>query len=306
MDGLRITLFGQFHVHHYTEALANLKNRKVQELFVYLLLHRGQQHHREHLASIIWEDATQTQSRNYLRKTIWQLQSALVELDGNSSRGILQISDEWIGINPDASIDLDVAQFEEAFARTQDIPGNEIEPAAMRAVEDAIKLYQGSLLEGWYQDWCLFERERLLQLYFVMLDKLMDYCEAHKEWERGVMYGSLILRCDIARERTHRRLMRLYYLARDRTGALRQFERCKEALQIELGVAPSRQTQSLYQQICRDQIHALKPETNQSPELFLPNTLVELEELNSTLAKVQHQVNHRIKMIVALINESHQ
>jgi DNA-binding SARP family transcriptional activator len=305
MDSLQITLFGQLHVRYNAKTLSNLKSRQVRELFAYLLLHRGQQHHREILAGIIWENTSQTQSKNYLRKTIWQLQSALNELDPSLSKRALQVTDEWIGIRPDAGIELDVAQFEDAFAQTQGIPAIEIEPSSMQAIADAVQLYQGNLLEGWYQDWCLFERERLQQIYFVMLDKLMDCCEAHQQWERGLMYGSLILRHDIARERTHRRMMRLYYLAQDRTAALRQFDRCREALQTELGVAPSRRTLSLYREIRGDQLDAHSPDAKQGPELLPPTLLVDLEELNNTLLSVRNQVDHQIQLIEALINGSH-
>ena len=30
-----------------------------------------------------------------------------------------------------------------------------------RSLEDAVSLYQGDLLEGCYEDWCIYERERL-------------------------------------------------------------------------------------------------------------------------------------------------
>ena len=56
------------------------------------------------------------------------------------------------------------------------------------------------------------------------------------EYEAGQNYGSIILGFDRARESTHRHLMQLYYLAGDRTGALRQYERCARALDAELGV----------------------------------------------------------------------
>jgi DNA-binding SARP family transcriptional activator len=42
--------------------------------------------------------------------------------------------------------------------------------------------------------------------------------------------------------------MRAYYMAGDRTMALRQYERCAAALAEELGVAPSTQTLMLYEQ----------------------------------------------------------
>jgi two-component SAPR family response regulator len=93
-----------------------------------------------------------------------------------------------------------------------------------------VALYHGDLLEDWFQDWCLYERERLQNIYLAALDKLMDYCEASRDYDAGLAYGTRILRHDLARERTHRRLMRLYYLAGDRTSALRQYDRCVQIL----------------------------------------------------------------------------
>src|SRR5207249_3587633 len=116
-------------------------------------------------------------------------------------------------------------------------------------VRNAIELYRGDLLEDCYQSWCLYERQRLQHLYLTMLDKLICYSEANYEYEAGLDYGMRILQYDRAHESTHRRLMRLYYLAGDRTGALRQFGRCVIALKEELDVLPAEPTMSLYKQI---------------------------------------------------------
>ena len=80
-------------------------------------------------------------------------------------------------------------------------------------------------------------------MYMQMLDKLMSYSQEHHEYEAGEGYGSTILRYDRASERTYRRLMYLQYIAGDRTGALRQYERCVIALAEELGVKPEKTNQ---------------------------------------------------------------
>jgi hypothetical protein len=46
--------------------------------------------------------------------------------------------------------------------------------------------------------------------------------------------------------------MRLHYIAGDRTGALRQFERCRDALREELGIAPGERIRLLCEQIRAD------------------------------------------------------
>jgi DNA-binding SARP family transcriptional activator len=86
----------------------------------------------------------------------------------------------------------------------------------------------------------------------MLLDKLMVYCEANREYELGVEYGERILRCDRAPEYTHRRLMYLHYLRGSRTDALRQFARCVLALNDELAVPPAESTVRLCEQIRAD------------------------------------------------------
>ena len=54
---------------------------------------------------------------------------------------------------------------------------------------------------------------------------------------------------DALSERAHRCLMRVRYLAGDRTGALQQYERCEAMLKDELGVRPSAQTEALYARV---------------------------------------------------------
>jgi DNA-binding SARP family transcriptional activator len=83
---------------------------------------------------------------------------------------------------------------------------------------------------------------------------MMDFCESRRLYENGLAYGEQILRYDRARERTHRKLMRLFYLAGDRTAALRHYEKCVAALREELGVEPAKRTRLLYRQIEADQL----------------------------------------------------
>jgi len=60
----------------------------------------------------------------------------------------------------------------------------------------AVSLYSGDLLEGWFQDWCLYHRERLQSIYLTMLDKLIAFCEFHHEYENGLALGEHLLRQD--------------------------------------------------------------------------------------------------------------
>lgn len=257
MAPLRIHLLGRFCVESEAGEYKLLGQRKVQELFAYLLLHRDRPMARERLAGMLWEETSTAQSRANLRRTLWQLQSVLAV--PQTEPGALLLEGEWVQISTRLNLWLDVDLLETSFKSVNGLPGEQMSDQCALTAAEAVACYHGDLLDGWYQDWCLYERERLQQIYLSLLDKLMGYCEAHGMYDQGIAYGALALRQDQAREQSHRRLMRLHFLAGDRTGALRQYERCTGMLAEALGVRPSELTEELYVQICANRLDPTPP-----------------------------------------------
>jgi DNA-binding SARP family transcriptional activator len=252
MTGLRIRLFSRFEVRFDGQIVPGLETRKAQELFAFLLLHKDRPHSREILASMMWPGSTTRQARKYLRHTLWQLQSALQSGDSRNSPTVLAGDHDWLSIDPDSDVWIDSAELERAYLLVRGISGRQFDSQQSEIVRRAVGLYRGDLLEGWYDDWCLFERERMQRMYLALLGKLMLYCEAEGEYELGLECGSLALQCDVAYERIHRRMMRLHYLSGDRTAALRQYQRCVAFLREELEVEPSARTVALHEWIRLD------------------------------------------------------
>ena len=181
MATLSIQLFGKFCVRRNERLLDGFDARKVQELFCYLLLHRDRSLPRETLAGLLWSDTTTSQSKKNLRQALWLLQAAIGSQTASINGRILLVEPEWVQLNPEANVLLDVAVFEKAFNFLQKVKGQELNIQQVQALQNAVQLYQGPLLEGWYQDWCLLERERLQSMYLTMLDKLMIYYGPVKE-----------------------------------------------------------------------------------------------------------------------------
>lgn len=302
---LSVRLFGKFSAQRNGEELQGFDACKVQELFCYLLIYPDRPHSREALANLLWGDHLIQKSKKYLRQTLWQLQNAL---GSRSDTGMLRVEPDWVQLYSRPELRLDVAVFEQAFAQTQRVACQALSAEKMQMIGDAVELYRGDLLEGWYQDWCLYERERLQNNYLAMLDKLMGYCEIRQDYEAGLVYGALILRYDGASERAHRQVMRLLYLAGDRTAALRQYERCATALAEELGVKPDKRTVQLYEQIRADQLDAV-PAREAEPELEpaatpLPEVLNRLKHLRANLREMQEQVQQNIHAVEWFLNNA--
>lgn len=309
MNTLHISLFGKFEVSCQGEVLTDLDLRRVQQLFCYLLLYRNNPHPREALASLLWDDPNTERPIRALRKTLWQLRTVLDSRGEPMSDEVLIVEPDWVQINPQVDQWLDVDIFEKAYAQTQGVRGRVLDTARVQILQNAVELYRGGLQESWYQDWYLFERERFQHMYLIMLDKLMGYCEANGENENGLSYGSLILRSEKARERTHRRLIRLYYLAGDRTAALRQYQICVDILHEELGVEPDRRTKALYLTIQKDQLEDLGPlpvggfqEQQKAASSPLPAVLGRLMKLQTVLEEVQQQVQQEIEQVKLTLN----
>ncbi|MDT5267883.1 MAG: hypothetical protein QOH49_69 [Acidobacteriota bacterium] len=297
MATLSVHLFGKFSVGFEEQPLAGLDACKVQELFSYLLIRRNRPHPREALAAMLWGDTATDKSKKYFRQSLWHLQNALC-VDGVSA-GILTTEHDWVQLNLRPDLWLDIEEFERVFAAVRDQPGREMNAQTMAALHGAVQLYRGDLLEGWYQDWCLFERERLQNTYLAMLYKLLVYCEAHQKCEMGQFYGSLLLCHDRANERIHRHLMSLHYMAGDRTAALRQYERCVAALDEELGVRPDARTIRLYEQFRAGRVGGedLPAAVDATPLNSLPDVLGRLQQLQLTLTDLHERMQQDIRAV---------
>lgn len=302
MPVLRLQLLGRFCATYRDREMYNFEASKVQELLCYLALYR-KPHSRETLAALFWGDSSNSQAKKNLRQTLWQLQATLDANLGPFKRRVILVDADWVQLNPALALRLDVAEFEKVCTSDNELSRSELDPDTAHNLQKAVQLYQADLLEGCYQDWCLFERERLQSIYLATLDRLIRHCEVTGNYRQGLAYATEVLRYDQAHERTHRQMMRLYHIAGDRTAALRQYQRCVSALKTELGVPPSTRTIKL-----RDKIDAeeLEPATSfpaennpgsENTSNLLPEVLGRLKQVRTTLSDIQQQVQKDIRTV---------
>jgi DNA-binding SARP family transcriptional activator len=299
---LQIYLFGKFCVQREGLIVAGFEARRVQELFSYLLLNRQRPCSREILSSLLWRDSSPAQSKKNLRQVLWQLRSALQAETKPDAWSILNTNENQLQINLKADFWLDVDVFEQIWNKVKSVQGKVLDAPGVQTLRNAIVLHQGVLLEGNYEDWCLNERERQLNICIAMLDKLMEYSEVHREYEAGIAYGMRILDYDRTRESTHRWLMRLYHLLGDRTEALKQYQRCKAILNEDLCAQPDRHTQAFYQQILADQIELASPAETSSMHThtridFLESILRDLKQIQILQTDLLSKVQYNIQII---------
>ncbi len=300
MSITKAILFGRFRVERNGKPLEGIEANKVKELLAYLLVHQSTHHFREVLSEILWENQPPIKSKKYLRQTLWRLKNCLCK-DDNQDVSCLNVEPHWVKLTPNSNWWIDVAEFNRLFTDINCKRVEEIDQEDYRKLKSAIQLYSGDLLEGWYQEWCIVERERFEAMYLILLNKLIRYCEMHQLFDDGILYGQSLLCHDRLSESAHRQVMRMYYKAGDRTRALRQFEQCARAIWEELGIEPSEPTLRLYKCILGDALDPSNPpalmEMPPREQLVLEKRITLLKNISDTITSLQSQIQKEILAI---------
>jgi DNA-binding SARP family transcriptional activator len=249
MVALRISLLGVMRVSQGDEPIEDKLHRAVKGLLAYLVLFR-RAHAREVLLDLFWGEYSEERARKCLNTALWRLRKALEP--GGVPRGTYLITTTAgkIGFNRRSNYVLDVAEFEKHTQKALAQPYTALTAVEARTLEDALSLYTGCLLEGFYDDWVLRERERLYSLELRGLAHLLKYHRHHKAYQNALACGQKILDLDPLREEIHREMMRLHRANRQRTLAIRQYETCCRILDEDLSVGPMEETRLLHDQIC--------------------------------------------------------
>jgi DNA-binding SARP family transcriptional activator len=238
---LRAVLLGGFAIGVGDGPLAAFGTPRIQSLLAYLLLHRQTPQSRQHLAFMLWPDSTETQARANLRNLVHGLQHGLPHVGKR-----LEMGTGTLGWRHDATMEVDVADFEAAVNAADTARRSADTTGAQAQLEAAVSIYRGELLPGFYDDWIVTERDRLDSLARHALDVLVDLLEAQRDYARAIVHAERLLQQDRLNETTYRRLMRLHVLSGDHAGARRVYQACVDVLRRELGEEPGGATREAY------------------------------------------------------------
>jgi predicted ATPase/DNA-binding SARP family transcriptional activator len=236
---LQVRLLGQFDVHR-DGAPVLIPSRLAQSLLAYLLLTAGTAHRREKLAGLLWPDTTDENARRNLRQELWRLRKAIESsAPGKGVTNFLLVDEITIAFDSQSDYWLDVS----ALAKPDDAA------ASSQDLIEALSLYRGELLPGFYDEWAVLERERLRALLEQKMARLLDLLIEEKRWRTVLEWGERWIALGQSPEPAYRALMVAHGALGDRSKVAAVLERCAQALRDDLGVEPSAQTQALFEQL---------------------------------------------------------
>ena len=194
----------------------------------FLALQRTSQS-RTFVAGTLWPGTTDSRAGANLRSALWRLRQM--------NRPIVEATVTRLHLYQ--GVDVDVLELEAAIRRIADgrsyVSAQDIERI----------LSPADLLPGWYEDWVVFERERLRQLRLHALDALSERLVARGRFALAVEAALAAVREEPLRESSHRSLIRAHLAEGNVSEAIREYRGYRQLLNEELGVAPSREMEGL-------------------------------------------------------------
>ncbi|MFO7538141.1 MAG: tetratricopeptide repeat protein [Chloroflexota bacterium] len=259
MAALELNLLASFQVTLNGRILTQFATDKVRALLAYLAVERQHPHRRESLAALLWPDQPDKQARHNLRQALSNLRQVLQDHDDERAFLLIDRHDVWL--NPQASIQVDVADFatlSAACAGHRHRQPDVCLPCLQRQTE-MVALYRGDFLAGFspadstpFEEWTLLKREWLHRQVIDALTLLADYAERRGDVDAARRYARQQVALEPWREEAHRQLIRLLAQSGQRSAALAQYAACRQAMAQELGALPAAETERLYQLINHD------------------------------------------------------
>jgi DNA-binding SARP family transcriptional activator len=283
---LKIRLLGRCSFENDAADVPDLKCSRARELLGYLACHSQRVLSREFVIDTLWCGLQQDQGKKALRQTLWKLQSTLSSYQITSGRPFIQAENDWIRLNPNSDIWLDVIRFEDLTKDYHLVRGHALSQVDLHKLVEAVSLYQGDLLEDCLTDWCLRERERLRDAYHNSLHRIMEHYYLNDSHDEASKFARMILSEDPCSEDACSTLMMILHQSGERTTALRQYQRCKDALYRELEVSPSKKLTKL-----RDLIRQDNSDGHIEGDSSLPSTSINLlKEIQSQISEICEDV----------------
>jgi DNA-binding SARP family transcriptional activator len=237
---VRIHLLGSMRATTYLGDDVLPRGRKARAILACLGLAGGERVTRARLAALLWDRVPDEQAKKSLRQSLRELVCTM----GPLASELLSVNRETLRLNVSLCW-IDAIALRAPHAS----PSNSLR-------SDLVELCAGELLDDLegtspsFDRWLVGERTRFTEQLRTLLEaELAHVLEAGNDSATRAHVARRLITFDPTHEGASRALMRALNDMGERAQAVRQYERCRQALKTRLDVEPSRETHALYQAI---------------------------------------------------------
>jgi TolB-like protein/DNA-binding SARP family transcriptional activator len=225
------------------------RGRKTCALFAFLCLAQGERVSRARLASLLWDRSADAHARTSLRQSLLELNSTV----NRHAPGLVEIGRDSVRIDVEKCW-IDALAIIEPNADAAAEANNLFQPYGERLLEDLDGITPS------FDQWLAAERtrfeDRVRQIFEAELGRLTAQ-DARPEVRAAV--ARRLINFEPTHEGAVRSLMEAFAQMGDRAQAVREFERCRQALRNVLGLPPSKETIAVYESLRTEASPVLSP-----------------------------------------------
>jgi DNA-binding SARP family transcriptional activator len=194
---------------------------------------------RADVAGTLWPHVPEPRAYASLRTVLWRLNQLIADpvVTGRESLALA------------TTVDADV----QTFVGTQQRTAHEDDDASVRTCTHVFPVL-GQLLPGWYEDWVLFERERMRQLQIHALEAIAERLTAAERYAEAIDAALAAVQLEPLRESATRALIVAHLAEKNVVEAVRCYESFRDNLITELGVRPTPELERLVQSCVNGQV----------------------------------------------------
>jgi two-component SAPR family response regulator len=219
--------------------MSEWRTKSVRDLFFYFLF-KEEALTKEQIGEVLWPETDDPQAlKARFKDEIYRLRRAV-------GRNVIVFDEVYYRFNRTLDYEYDVEAFESYITRARKArDGNK----RMEWYQKAVDLVQGPYLSEVDALWVIPERERLGQIYDSALEELAQLYLNANQLEKCLSICQIALSQNRYNELIYQFEMRVHAALGDRTAIVRRYQACKTALKEGLGIPPSPETETLYQDL---------------------------------------------------------
>lgn len=214
------------------------RTKKAEELFLYLLHHRGKLVRKSTLIDILWPGVEPERANSLLYTTIYYVRRTLRPYQNHIK--VKNASDGYVLETKDVEIDLD--KWEEEITV---LPA--LNETTINRYVDIMSLYKGAYLQDYNFLWAEADQYRWEQLWLTPALKIANFYYLHKNFSKAKLWYIYISERHPEIEESHFMLMKIYAHEEHHALVHQQYHLLKKNLEEELGIMPSTESSKWYE-----------------------------------------------------------
>lgn len=236
---LEIISFGAVQVRHNqkTVGLSDWQTREARDIFFFLLQSRPLT--KEQIALVFWPDISPARLKMRFKINIYRIRQAL-------GQDVILFENERYQFNRKISFSWDREEFDRLMEKSQQ---STLQSERVELLEQAAAIVGGEYLADLDADWVIPDRLKYQDEYrYALLELAALYLQEGRARD-CLNAARQVLQSDALLEEAHRLIIQAYASLHDPANMTLQYRQYQQALEDELGIEPSSEISTLYEQL---------------------------------------------------------